>query len=148
MHFVSVTATCQAKRFGLRSLLLLFSFCLVLGGFNPSVEAAPPREGFSREIPEDTVLEKILGFNISTPENECTCAPEFNFAPCCGTHDLAYEAGGDSNDRLIADQGLFNCIWSSGKPLMALIYYLAVRVFGWMFFTYYPVKPLKTKRRR
>lgn len=67
--------------------------------------------------------------------------------PCC-CHDDDYDIGGDKNARQNADKQLFlRCfkliqlrennpylmVWLT---LIAMLYFVSVRLFGWLFFTY------------
>lgn len=70
------------------------------------------------------------------------------FNNACNVHDEAYANGGDKIDRLSADRMLFRNIvaisyYSFISPyrmawmvIMALIYYIAVRIFGKNYFNY------------
>ena len=71
------------------------------------------------------------------------------FTPCCRHHDSDYLAGGDGKDRLMADLRFLHCMTymitrREGGTLSniaflvyrAFIFYLAVRIFGWMFFCF------------
>jgi hypothetical protein len=60
----------------------------------------------------------------------CTNAPDFNFTHCCNAHDDCYDIGGDSDDRKTCDVALRVCIKGRGHPILAWIYYWAVRAFG------------------
>lgn len=51
---------------------------------------------------------------------------------CCDEHDLAYAEGGGRNDRAIADTRFRDCIAESGRPVRAWLFWLAVRLFGWL----------------
>lgn len=61
----------------------------------------------------------------------CTMAPDFNFVQCCVAHDYNYA---DQMDRKEADLRFLSCIISKGHPVLAYIYYFAVRLFGWYFY--------------
>ena len=52
---------------------------------------------------------------------------------CCDEHDMAYEEGGDWQDRLHADNRFFRCIWESGRQVRATLFWCAVRMGGWLF---------------
>lgn len=64
----------------------------------------------------------------------CTIVPDFDFRGCCVTHDICYETGGSSRDRLRCDLDLRNCIADRGHPLLAQIYFAGVRAFGGIVF--------------
>ena len=59
----------------------------------------------------------------------CSGVPDFNFgSDCCGEHDVHYQLADIS--RAEADKKLFHCILKKGYFLIAISYYLGVRVFG------------------
>ncbi len=64
----------------------------------------------------------------------CTFAPDtingISLKPPCKKHDDAYDAGGSWEDRLAADTQLRTDIEAKGMPVVAAIYYHAVRLFG------------------
>jgi hypothetical protein len=64
----------------------------------------------------------------------CSYTPDFNFYDCCSMHDIDYDKGGTKQERKKADQYLRDCIKAHGHPYKAYIYYMGVRLFGWMFF--------------
>ena len=64
-------------------------------------------------------------------------APELNVAPCCQAHDKAYRAGGDRQDRKLADIQLRTCMQASGQKVLCWVYYFAVRLFGWTGFKWH-----------
>jgi len=49
---------------------------------------------------------------------------------CCFNHDLQYWYGGNSADRLRADQELHDCVARRGYPTIAKAMYAAVRIGG------------------
>lgn len=63
----------------------------------------------------------------------CTLAPEVG-TPCCEMHDFLRRykprnpATGDTVDAARADQLLRECIASKGHPILAWVYWAAVRV--------------------
>ena len=67
---------------------------------------------------------------------QCSFAPDLDIGFCCDAHDEAYQRGGSRRDRLAADRELRYCLWRAGRPLAAQIYYLGVRLFGWLFFNF------------
>lgn len=69
-------------------------------------------------------------------ENGCTSVPDFNFRRCCSMHDRAYSRAGGLWDRWIADLMLARCIWCFGHWLLAPVYFLGVRCFGWWFWNW------------
>lgn len=64
-------------------------------------------------------------------KDHCTAAPDFHFgATCCKAHDDAYSAG---IDRAQADADLLVCIAASGAPWRGILYFMGVRLGGWLF---------------
>ncbi len=51
---------------------------------------------------------------------------------CCEQHDKHYQTGDIS--RWDADLRLYRCIRDSGRPVHAVIAFIAVRLFGWLFY--------------
>jgi hypothetical protein len=76
----------------------------------------------------------ILG-TTWTPDG-CTNAPDFNFKDCCDDHDHCYCTGGNEAARKLCDQKLRDWIKMRGHPILARIYYWAVRAFGKSHFNY------------
>ena len=68
--------------------------------------------------------------------DECSFVPDLDVGECCRMHDIAYQIGGDSQDRLVADLAFRECIIQKNRPVVARIYFRGVRVFGWLFFNY------------
>ena len=62
------------------------------------------------------------------------------FQACCELHDAMYDLGGDGKARFRADKRLLVDMVerSTGSWLMlwCFVYYLSVRMFGWLFFNY------------
>lgn len=58
---------------------------------------------------------------------------EVPFLYCCDEHDLAYEEGGGSRDRALADKRFRQCVVDSGRPVRAWLFWAAVRLGGWIF---------------
>ena len=62
----------------------------------------------------------------------CTNAPDFDFGEtCCAEHDFHYCQ--HDIPRAQADRLLRECISEGGKPVIGVIYWLAVRTFGGFF---------------
>ena len=55
------------------------------------------------------------------------------FLYCCDEHDLAYEEGGGWKDRWLADRRFRECIRESGRPARAWLFWIAVRLCGWLY---------------
>ena len=70
------------------------------------------------------------------------------FQACCELHDAMYDLGGDGKARFRADKRLLMDMVekSTGSWLMlwCFVYYLSVRMFGWLFF-YYKASPDPSK---
>ncbi len=82
-----------------------------------------------------SVLGAVKSIN-SFETDFCSVAPESllkiskkNWGHCCIEHDIAYWAGGTSNQRLLADARLRQCMKKVDK-LAAQIFYSVVRVMG------------------
>ncbi len=60
----------------------------------------------------------------------CTLAPNFDFRHCCTEHDRAYWRGGSREQRRAADRAFRECIEAAGHPMLAKVYYAAVRIAG------------------
>ena len=65
--------------------------------------------------------------------DHCTMFPEGDWSDCCKQHDLDY-AKGSGVSRKVADLKLKRCIRSGGKPKLAKVVYVGVRLFGWLFY--------------
>jgi hypothetical protein len=62
----------------------------------------------------------------------CTAAPDFDFGEtCCARHDFDYMTHVTS--RAKADARLRKCITKTGRPVLAWVYWGAVRVAGRFF---------------
>lgn len=55
---------------------------------------------------------------------------------CCDTHDKAYERGGTSDQRMMADGKLRDCVAATDHVVDAWIMWAAVRVGGQPFFPF------------
>ena len=63
--------------------------------------------------------------------DHCTLSPDGNWAKCCARHDRRYE-----NKRITryqADKLLYRCIKRKANALIASIYFIGVRMFGWYY---------------
>lgn len=62
------------------------------------------------------------------------------YQACCELHDAMYDLGGDGKERFRSDKRLLMDMVerSTGSWLMmwCFVYYLSVRMFGWLFFNY------------
>ena len=64
----------------------------------------------------------------------CTGAPNFNrdTQTCCERHDADYQSGYVTREQ--ADAALLICVTAHGMPWRAIAMFVAVRLFGWLFF--------------
>lgn len=76
----------------------------------------------------------------------CSFSPDFNFKEVCNTHDIDYNFGGTEKDRRKADIKLFKGILKKKNIVIAVIYYVAVRLYGWTGYRYMG-KPSYVERR-
>jgi hypothetical protein len=62
----------------------------------------------------------------------CTMAPDFDIGEtCCNLHDYDYAT--HDVGRAEADADLRRCMQAAGHPVLAWVYWGAVRVGGWWF---------------
>jgi len=70
----------------------------------------------------------------------CTMWPdtwrEYDYSLCCQQHDLDY--ANPFITRWDADVALLICVKNSSQPFLAVIMFIGVRCFGWMFKHYTP----------
>ncbi|TPH13451.1 hypothetical protein [Litorilituus lipolyticus] len=83
-----------------------------------------------------------IAFNVAADElkpftsDGCSAFPDGTFEQsqlwlsCCTAHDLAYWQGGTSNERLVADEALQQCVAKVGEPEIAQLMLAGVRVGG------------------
>ena len=72
--------------------------------------------------------------------------PQFRFRACCDQHDFNYWKGGTNLDRAKADWQFFTAMLMDADRLkewrawahitLAIVYYCAVRLFGWAYFNF------------
>jgi hypothetical protein len=64
----------------------------------------------------------------------CTASPNFNrpTQTCCEQHDADY--AGHYYSRAEADRRLLMCVASHGMPWRAVAMFVAVRLFGWLWY--------------
>lgn len=65
-------------------------------------------------------------------KNYCTAFPDGEEGMCCKAHDEAYRGG--TLDRKEADKALYQCVRDNGEPYKAIVMYVGVRLFGWLFY--------------
>ena len=62
----------------------------------------------------------------------CTLSPDGNWGECCKLHDRRY-----ANNRLTryqADKLLYRCIKRKSNSMVASVYFIGVRAFGWYYY--------------
>ena len=69
-------------------------------------------------------------FDLVWGPDGCSVAPDLDIGACCVAHDLCYLRAVDS--RADCDEALCDCIEEAGRPVLARLYYAAVRAFGWV----------------
>lgn len=67
--------------------------------------------------------------------NGCSDSPDLDIRVCCDLHDVGYRIGGTPEGRLRVDGEFRICIEAHGRPVLAAVYYRAVRLFGASHFT-------------
>jgi len=70
----------------------------------------------------------------STPDlvvDYCTLWFEGNWKHCCMAHDWSYSL---QTGRMEADIQLLKCVAQAGHPLMGLIMFVGVCLFGWCYY--------------
>ena len=60
----------------------------------------------------------------------CTLFPDGDYGGCCVEHDKAYWYGGSRAERLQADLALKSCVEQRGRPLLAKLMFIGVRIGG------------------
>ncbi len=69
------------------------------------------------------------------------CSKKWNL--CCAAHDICYAIGGNAKNRKFCDGAFAVCLAIAGMPPnMVKVYYLGVRLFGWIFFNFTPPPPV------
>lgn len=72
-------------------------------------------------------------FGLHTPLHK-------RFQNACAVHDCGYDLGGDGQRRAYVDRvfmrDLVGLCRHDGHVLVAMVYYLSVRLLGWLFFNY------------
>lgn len=62
--------------------------------------------------------------------DKCSMFPEGDWGGCCVEHDKVYWKGGSYEDRRKADIELMRCVAGQGRPWVAMIMYIGVRIGG------------------
>jgi hypothetical protein len=83
----------------------------------------------TRNTRNPTLLEKIKLVKQFSSDG-CTMAPDLVFYDCCVAHDIYYAT--DIVSRKEADRHLKMCIAATGYKFLSRVYYLAVRIYGWI----------------
>lgn len=84
----------------------------------------------------------------------CGVRPPFfdKFQACCELHDAMYNEGGDGKARFRADKRLIvdmvNRSMGTWLMMWCFVYYVAVRMFGWLFFNYKASPPYPSPKVR
>jgi len=60
----------------------------------------------------------------------CSMFPDGDWGGCCVEHDKAYWEGGSYADRKKADIELMRCVAGKGRPWVAMLMYMGVRIGG------------------
>lgn len=68
---------------------------------------------------------------MSVMKHYCSFWTDGGKRGCCKAHDEAYSG---AIPRVDADVALYQCVFNSGRPVQALLMFLAVRCFGWIFY--------------
>ena len=76
-----------------------------------------------------TLIEKLKSVTDFATDG-CTMSPDLVFSHCCVEHDVDYATGEVTREE--ADRKLRQCIASTGYPVLCWVYWLAVRLFGWI----------------
>lgn len=93
--------------------------------------------------PYRTVCDPIRKLCMRFKPDGCTIAPDFNFRSCCDQHDMHYRLQVASRSE--ADRELRDCIIAHGHPILGWAYWLAVRLFGWLFWKDYETRNRQAK---
>ena len=62
--------------------------------------------------------------------NKCSDFPDSTWGRCCTLHNKAYYYGGSKKDKIQADFRLYQCVKRNGHPIIAVIMWLGVTLFG------------------
>lgn len=76
-----------------------------------------------------TLYEKLKSLTDFVTDG-CTMSPDLVFSECCVDHDVNYATG--EINRKEADRELRKCISSKGYPFLCWVYWLGVRLAGWI----------------
>lgn len=97
-----------------------------------------------------SVFNKLKGALWTPGVNGCGVCSALNilvpyhstFREACELHDLCYDLGGIEKDRKRVDDKFFNNMMNKSpwyrpdRMVFAILYYINVRLFGWLFFKY------------
>ncbi len=67
-------------------------------------------------------------------KKKCSFVPDHSSGihNCCDVHDKRYSSG--IMKRVTADRKFRECITTTSHPVIAWIYWVGVRLFGWIFY--------------
>ena len=82
-----------------------------------------------KETPTLTAYEKMTTFTDFVTDG-CSMSPDMVFCECCIEHDVVYATGIVSRAR--GDAALRDCIKKKGFPILSWVYWIGVRLFGWV----------------
>ncbi len=78
---------------------------------------------------DPTLYEKFKSL-VDFVTDGCTMSPNLVFYSCCVDHDVDYATGEVSREE--ADRKLRQCISSKNYPILCWVYWLSVRLMGWI----------------
>ena len=78
-----------------------------------------------------SVIEKVKAVRDFSSDG-CSMSPDLTFKNCCIEHDLSYRLG--LTKRSTADKNLRKCIAMHRHPILSWVYWIAVRIFGGLYF--------------
>lgn len=98
--------------------------------------SAEARSGVPVDTPSNTIVDGCSGKISWLWRKVKGNGPAFEY--CCDEHDLFYDQGGGWRERLFADRLLRDCMLENlrrrKRPLHpAWVFYVAVRVCGWLY---------------
>ena len=76
-----------------------------------------------------TALEKVAYLKDFVTDG-CSMSPDLEFSECCVEHDINYST--TELSRAESDTKLRQCIEKKGYPYLSVVYWIGVRLFGWM----------------
>jgi len=82
------------------------------------------------------ILSQKVLYIVKRP-NGCSFVPDFGYRSCCDSHDRDYIKGGTEAERVASDLRLRECIEKCGNRSLAYVYWMGVRMGGWLFWDYH-----------